>query len=229
MKKTYVYKITRSDQKSYIGTTTNVKKRFKDHSLTERFKHFDLQFEILKEFDNYEEALNFEELMIEKFDTFYNGLNLSKNGRGNHLCKNFTTYGLKFSEETKKKIGESSKNRNAINKALKKISNYSDEEKKQFYKKIEEKKNQIFLKRGFKQRKFDSEIIKNFLYEFKNFKLQDCNLKFRKNGKHVTAERIFCEYFGKKNNLNPTYLYKILKGKVKSWNIILEEILDLKF
>jgi len=229
MKKSYVYKITRSDQKSYIGTTVNFKKRFRDHSLTERFKHFDLHFEILKEFNDYEEALKFEELMINKFDTFYNGLNLSKNGRGNHLCQNFTTYGLKFSEETKKKIGEASKNRQAINKALKTITNYSDENKKQFYKKIEEKKNQVFSQRGFKQRKFDTELVKKFLYEFKNYELKDDKLLFRKNGKHVTPERIFCEYFGSQHNLNPAYLYKILKGKVKSWNAILEEILDLKF
>jgi len=230
MKKSFVYMITREeDGKKYIGTTVNLTKRIRDHKLTERFKGFQLQFEILNEFDNYHEALSFEEQMIEKHDTFYNGLNLSKNGRGNHLCKTFNTYGLKHSEETKKKIGEKSIERKAWKAPLEKVKNMSSEEYKQYVNKIKLSKEKLFEKRGFIQRKFKEDIIIEFIEGFKSFELQDEKMLFRKNGRHVTKERVYCEQFAKKTNLNPGYLYKILKKEVHSWNQLIEKILGSKY
>lgn len=104
--KTYVYKITRLDGKEYIGITPTLRKRFKCHEKNKRFSMGIIRFAILKKCDTYEEAGKIEEKMIKHYDTFYNGLNRSINGKGNHLSSNFTTKGFKFSEESKKKMSE---------------------------------------------------------------------------------------------------------------------------
>jgi predicted GIY-YIG superfamily endonuclease len=77
MAKAYVYKITRVDNLEYIGITVNCKKRFSDHSRSERFSLGIKNVEILKECDSYEEAEELEEYYISLYDTFNSGLNLS--------------------------------------------------------------------------------------------------------------------------------------------------------
>lgn len=111
MNTTYVYKITRNDGKVYIGITVDLKKRLKAHENSIRFSMGIKEFEVLNECTSYEEAEDLEEFYIDEFDTFENGLNLSKNGKGNHNSKNFTTRNYKYSQESRLKMSESAKKR----------------------------------------------------------------------------------------------------------------------
>lgn len=102
--KGYVYLITRKDGEQYIGITYNVNKRVSAHKKTKRFEIGIENVEILKECEKYEDAEMIEHHYIEEYDTFYNGLNNSIDGKGNHLSENFTTKGYKFSKETREKM-----------------------------------------------------------------------------------------------------------------------------
>lgn len=104
--KTFVYKITRIDGLEYIGITINLNKRIREHSYTEKFKGKINRVSVLSVCNTYEEAGILEEKFIEQYDTFYNGLNGSINGKGNHLAPNFTTLGMKYSEKSKNKMKE---------------------------------------------------------------------------------------------------------------------------
>lgn len=109
----YIYKITRSDGKLYIGTTDSVciKNRMCRHKKSSRFIGYDFSYEII-EFSNSVELIDKESYYIQYYNTLTpNGLNISIDGKGNHLSSNFTTRGFKFSEESKKKMSESSKSR----------------------------------------------------------------------------------------------------------------------
>jgi hypothetical protein len=105
-----VYKIIREDNKIYIGITIDFNKRIKNHIRSKRFKELKIKsFEILEQNLTYDEAGKKEEYYINLYDSFNNGLNKSKNGKGNHLAPNFTTRGFKYSEESKKKMSLSAK------------------------------------------------------------------------------------------------------------------------
>lgn len=104
--KTVVYKITRSDNEIYIGITKDPKVRFRRHELSERFAIGIKRIEILEEHDNRKDAEEAERKYIEYYDSFYNGLNDTIDGSGNHLSPNFTTLGKKLSEETRKNISK---------------------------------------------------------------------------------------------------------------------------
>lgn len=119
MPKAYVYKITRVDDLEYIGITVNLNKRFADHSRSQRFSLGIKNIEILKECDTYEEAEDLEEYYVSLYDTFNSGLNLSINGKGNHLCSSFTTKGFKYSDESRKKMSEKAKARGISDNCLK--------------------------------------------------------------------------------------------------------------
>lgn len=156
--KTYVYKITRSDGLCYIGITVNCKARFKSHERSERFSIGIKDIEILEECDTYEKAEDLEEYYINKFDTFNNGLNLSINGKGNHLCESFTTKGFKFSEESKKKMSLSAKKRGISLAAVEALK--SEEVRK----KLSKKRKGI----SWGNVKLTSEQINQIMYNFKN-------------------------------------------------------------
>jgi len=106
MRKTYVYKLTRLDGKEYIGITVRLKTRISCHYRSNRFKEGIKRFSVLAVCDDYEEAEMLEERFIEQYDTYYNGLNESINGKGNHLSPNFTTKGLVYSDESRRKMSE---------------------------------------------------------------------------------------------------------------------------
>lgn len=102
------YKLTREDGQEYIGITVNINARLSQHKKHPRFSELKLvKYEILKTYDTYEEAQKDEPYLIEKYDTFYNGLNESIDGKGNHLSPNFNTYGYKFTEEQRNNMKRS--------------------------------------------------------------------------------------------------------------------------
>lgn len=106
-RKTYVYKITRNDGLEYVGITVDPNKRFYNHKRSERFSEGIKGIQILKECDGYDEAQKFEEQFINQFDTYNNGLNKTKSGKGcGHNSPKFTTLGYKFSEGSKRKMSE---------------------------------------------------------------------------------------------------------------------------
>lgn len=157
-KKTYVYKITRSDDLCYIGITVNCKARFSSHKRSQRFSIGIKDIEILEECNTYEQAEDLEEYYINKFDTFNSGLNLSINGKGNHLCESFTTKGFKFSDETKKKMSLSAKKRGISPEVVKALK--SEEVRK----KLSNKRKGICWGTV----KLTSDQINEIMYNFKN-------------------------------------------------------------
>lgn len=107
------YKLTREDGQEYIGITVNINARLSQHKKHPRFSELKLvKYEILKTYDTYEEAQKDEPYLIEKYDTFYNGLNESIDGKGNHLSPNFNTFGYKFTEEQRNNMKQSHWSRN---------------------------------------------------------------------------------------------------------------------
>ena len=105
-----VYKITRNDDLSYIGITTSFKNRLSYHKKSDRFSIGIKSYEILFE-GPYDICDLLEEHFIELHDTYKNGLNVTFNGKGKSETHKFNTLGFKFSEESKKKMSESGKNR----------------------------------------------------------------------------------------------------------------------
>ena len=111
MNDTSIYKITRSDNLSYIGITKNLKTRISQHRKSKRFSEGIKTVEILEENLNYDEAEKKEEYYIDLYDTYKSGLNATPHGKGkNQNCK-FNTLGFKFSDESRKKMSESAKRR----------------------------------------------------------------------------------------------------------------------
>ncbi len=76
----------------------------------------------------YEECDALEEKFIQEYDTFRNGLNLTDKGKGKNDTDKFNTYGYIYSEESKKKMSESAKNRKDRPKGYR----HSDETKKKW-------------------------------------------------------------------------------------------------
>ena len=79
-----VYIITRDDNKKYVGTTNidRIKKRMDAHKIDKRFVNHNFTYKVAFETDNINESYEMEEYFIKIYNTFYNGLNKSLNGRG---------------------------------------------------------------------------------------------------------------------------------------------------
>lgn len=106
-----VYKITRGDGLEYVGITTNLKSRLYSHQKSERFSMGIQRTEVLYE-STYENCQDAEPIYISVFDTYKNGLNVTPDGKGNHKeSTSFNTYGYKFSEKSKKLMGDRKRGR----------------------------------------------------------------------------------------------------------------------
>lgn len=103
-----VYKITRDDGALYIGTTSlsRIKIRMNQHAKHKRFESHNFEYEILFQSTNYDLVQSMEEKFIYEYNTFYDGLNETIDGSGNHLSNKFTTLGFNYSDESKKKMSE---------------------------------------------------------------------------------------------------------------------------
>lgn len=232
MKKTIVYKLIREDNQIYIGITVNFKARLSAHKKSKRFSELKIkEYEILYECDTYEEAEILEEEMIKKYNSFYNGLNESINGKGNHLSKKFNTLGFKFSEDSKQKMKDNHWSKSGIE-SYWTGKNHSEETKE----KISKSKSGIY----YHKRKITIEQIneilncyKNNIINFKNekdlllklvkksqynlienniFNLEDL---IAKNGKPITKSVLCSNYFAIKFNVTPTAIREIIKNDGK--------------
>lgn len=105
-----VYKLTREDGLEYIGIAKNFKNRLIQHkNHSDLFKDLKIKkYEFLFE-GTYQECYDLEEHFIAKYDTFNNGLNKTKHGKGYSNTPKFTTLGKVFSEESKQKMSEARK------------------------------------------------------------------------------------------------------------------------
>lgn len=106
------YMIIDNEDLKYIGITTNINRRLSQHNSANRFKNGIKDVIILREYESYNDAEIDEPLLIEKYDTYHNGLNKSINGKGNHLSPKFTTYGYKFTDKQRKNMRDSHWSRN---------------------------------------------------------------------------------------------------------------------
>lgn len=227
--KTYVYKITRMDGQEYIGITSYLKRRMAYHEKSERFNEGIFYIEILNICDTYEQAGALEEKYIREYDTFYNGLNNTINGKGNHVSLKFTTFGYKYSEESRQKMKDSHWTKKGFVNGMKGKS-HSECIKESWSKK---RKNICWG-----PRKIDVENAKEILNMFENNTIQFSNdyyAKFVKktqkedvlngklnfedmisqNGKPLKLETLYCYWFSEKYHVTPQAIRRILSGKIK--------------
>lgn len=209
-----VYKITRSDGLEYIGKTSysRLHKRMYDHSRSKRFKNYNFNYDILFECESHDIVLEKEKIFIEKYNTFYGGLNNSIDGSGNHLSSSFTTLGLKFSEETKNKI-----RKKAMGNKRSKGFRHSNETKQKL---SELRKGKVW------SRKFKEHEIRALMIEFKETPIKEERIS--KNGRRLSHLQIFCNENSEKYNMSSANMKKILSGKTLAWEHLYKEILDTK-
>ena len=82
-----------------------------DHAKSKKF-NWEFDIVVLDSYSTRSESEEAEEKFIEEYDTYYNGLNATKGGKGwGHNSPKFTTLGYKYSEESKRKMSESAKAR----------------------------------------------------------------------------------------------------------------------
>jgi hypothetical protein len=104
----------KSDSKPYVGITIKdrFEKRMAGHRISDNFEEDDFTVEILMESSDRELIESMEERYIEEYDSFNNGLNKTKSGKGyGHGSPKFTTLGYKYSDSSRKKMSESGKAR----------------------------------------------------------------------------------------------------------------------
>jgi group I intron endonuclease len=108
-----IYKVTNKiNEKMYIGRTTNLKEKMRIHmkralnnkhnshfhNAIRKYSKENFKWKIIAKCFSKEELNNVEIEMIEKYNTFENGYNLTRGGEGR--------FGYSHTEETKKKISE---------------------------------------------------------------------------------------------------------------------------
>lgn len=194
-----IYKLVRTDGEIYIGTTStkNLKQRMHHHGYSDRFENInDFKIEIIF-CGKHITCWDLEEFFIAEYDSFENGLNESKDGKGNHLSSKFTTLGYKHSKETKLKIGAKSKLKTPWNLG-------------KTYK----------LKPGYKQRKGKIQSKKisddDVIFIRKSFITDDTILNVgvvQKNGIKMTRERAFARKYAPKFNVSEQCIIKYLKNE----------------
>lgn len=204
-----IYLITRNDGKQYVGITCQFNRRMSAHKRTDRFKDEIKNIEILRECETYEEAERLEPDYIKKYNTFYDGLNKSIDGKGNHLAPNFNTKGYKFTEEQRENM-----RKNHWSKRMKNTwtnpKNYSEETRNSLSKK---RKGKCWCPRKIPREaalefihsyendliKFDSDFIKQFVKVTHKDQVGNLSLEELKtpNGKHLNKLKLYSEYFYK--------------------------------
>lgn len=201
-----VYKIIRDDDKIYIGTTIKdrLKNRISQHKTTERFKNHKFTLEILEESTSKSYIDAKEEYYIKHFDSYNSGLNESIDGKGNHLCNNFTTLGFKYSEKSRKKMSESAKARVARLGVPFKGKKHTPETKKNWSKK---RKGRLF------QYRLPESVYKELREEFEKSKQKYVEY-IAANGKLLTGERQFAHEVSQKYNISVNMIVNIIKRKV---------------
>lgn len=199
-----VYLITRSDGKLYIGSTNSerFKSRMNGHRASKRFKNYDWKVELLYMTRCYETCLDVEEELITRWDTFNDGLNNSRNGRGAHGSKKFTTLGLKMKEETRAKISQKALgNKRCVGRII------SEDTRKKW---SEQRKG----KRA--HTKLSENDVASILELYKSHPELEGVGKVSGNGRTRSYETVFSETVCTKYGVTKQAIFAIIRGK--TWN-----------
>lgn len=224
--KGFIYLITRKDGQQYVGITYDMKKRMREHSYSERFKMGIESVSIIKECETYTEASELEEKYIEEYDTFRNGLNRSKNGKGNHLAPSFTTLGFKYSDESKKKMSENNWiKRGGTNPMLGK--EHKEETKKSWSDTRKGKcwgprkiplEDALMIKETYKKDLlvFDDEFIIDMVKKTDRERVGKDPIESLKspNGKHLNKKILYAYYYSKIYNVTRQNILRILSREM---------------
>lgn len=106
-----VYLLRDTKGSPYVGITVNYPNRLKQHQKSKRFAD-GISFQtILEHCESYAAAEERETFFVEQYDSYENGLNRTKDGKGLNPGVNFSTYRFVYSEESRKKMSESAKAR----------------------------------------------------------------------------------------------------------------------
>lgn len=193
-----VYKLTRTDGLEYIGITNNLRDRYNAHAMSARFSIGIIETCILHECETYKEAEDLEPYYIEKFNTWKNGLNLTRDGKGlNGNCE-FNTFGFKFSSLSRQKMSEA------------KID-YVPWNVGKTYKLNVDRTGKVFSK------KFKEQTIIDILILYKTKPEISGVGDKSKNGKILSYNRAFANEFSKKFEMSNVALLNIITGKTIVW------------
>ncbi len=203
----YIYLITRDDGQLYVGTTNskNIKSRMYGHKRSDKFIDHEFSYKILVESED-DKIHDLEEFYIKKYNSFYDGLNESIDGKGNHLASNFTTKGYKFSDASRKKMSETRKRLIKEGKVKLPIFIWTKKRRKEISQKRKGKINHI---------KFSDSLLR----DIRKLYLSKPNLKYNficGNGKLLTYERAFAKKYSEKFNMTSNFLYKFLIKKTRT-------------
>jgi hypothetical protein len=205
-----LYKITRSDGQKYIGITIDyrLKNRMSQHKISDKFKGYDFEYEILLESDDRSVIEIAEEKAIDEYDTFNNGLNSTKSGKGyGHNSSSFTTFGYKFDDESRQKMSLAAKGR-AKREGFEIRSNRS----KKFYNDNPEVREKISKNRRGKKAAFklNDNDIALLIEQYTTFDHPDIGKK-SKNGRILTKQRVFSNVIARFFNVTPVAIYGYVK------------------
>lgn len=209
----YIYMITREDGERYIGTTNSrrIRARMNSHKRDSRFSGCTFAMEILE--SSYDEKIHGkEEAYIARYNTFHDGLNRSINGKGNHLNGDkFTTKGMVFSDEHRKKIGIKSKERVIANGGRVTPRGFTfSEETKLRWSKVRKRKC------AEKRLKIPSEKIAEVKELYAERPYIETVGKIMRNGRASSYEWEFAKKYSENFGLSPSYIRQVIKGICRS-------------
>ena len=216
----YVYKITRNDDLAYIGITVNPKARFESHKKSPRFEAGIKKIEILEKCESYELAEVLEEKYISEYDTYYNGLNLTIDGKGKNKDSKFNTLGYKFSEKSKRKMSESAKkrgpNRKEVIHSESTKARWSEIRKGKSYgptKLTEKDWLEIYDLYVNDKIQFEKSFVLKFVKKSQKEYYDSLNFSELRggNGKPLTKETLYSNYFAEKYNVSQQAIRLILR------------------
>jgi len=89
-----------------------MRQRINSHKIDQRFCDDEFDVQVLEESEDRSYIERMEEEYIKKYDTYNNGLNKSKSGKGyGHNSPKFNTLGYQFTEEQRKNMSKAAKKR----------------------------------------------------------------------------------------------------------------------
>lgn len=225
----FVYMITRSDGLKYIGITTDVGRRLREHRKTKRFESGISSCEVLAECLTYSEAENLEEEFILAHNTYVNGLNMTRTGKGKSDTEKFNTYGHRYSDESRQKMSDrhwSKRGGKSWNAGV--TGAFSEETKKKWSvirsgkcwgKRAVDPTTAKEIQDAFEADSinFEPEFLKSLVKKSQASDIDNLQLDelISSNGRPLTKIAIYSYYFANKYNVTPAAIRNIITGKTK--------------
>lgn len=225
----FVYMITRSDGLKYIGITTDVGRRIREHRKTKRFESGINSCEILAECATYGEAESLEEEFISAYDTYATGLNMTRTGKGKSDAEKFNTYGYCYSDVSRQKMRDNHwTKRGGRTWNAGRTGVFGEETKKKWSvirsgkcwgKRIIDPAIAKEIQDAFDADSidFDREFLKGLVKKSQASDVDNLPLNelVSSNGKPLTKIAIYSYYFADKYGVTPAAIRNIITGKTK--------------